>query len=152
MLPIVLHLQDVRAAAATCMPKTQQSRQLLVQSLLDESPTVRDAAAQQLTLHYPAIVDLSLSERCSVIRAASEASAPALNEMVATWVSSCGGVEELLEPHSPSSLQHPGPLAGVFEAAMADRDDADLQAVSKALVTVSYIEPYENEGTLCIMA
>lgn len=130
------------------MPNTAESCQPLVQSLVDESPTVREAAARQLTLHCPAIADLSLSQRCSVIQAATETPSPAFNDAIGTWFSSCGSIADLQWQDLPcaSHSNHAVPVS--VETAQACPNDGDLQAVAKALVLLAHIQPIENEGVL----
>lgn len=128
------------------MPSTAESCQLLVQSLMDESPKVRGAAAQQLILHFPSIADLSLSQRCSVIQAATETPCPALNDAIGSWFSSCGNIADLQWQDLPCTSQNSHGVPKSVEASQACPNDADLQAVAKAMVLLGHIGPVENEG------
>lgn len=142
---IVLNLQLVRAAAARALTKTSVSCQLLIDALLDEALKVREAAADQLVLLFPSIAELSLCQRCSVIRAA--ASTPALGAAIAKWHASVDA--QGVAPAPPSTTVpsgHDSRRLRLCELLDEHPDDADLQALAKALVLVSYVQPVQNEG------
>lgn len=135
-------MQLVRASAVRALPKLEESRQCLVKALLDEADTVRTAAAEQLGLLFPAVADLTISQRCAVIQAS--ASTPALSGTISQWFASIDAQSEAVYHGTTSPVQQE--LLGVCGIALDHPDDPDLQAVSKAIQLVSSVMPVQNEG------
>eukprot|EP00892_Ulva_mutabilis_P008616 jgi/Ulvmu1/6126/UM027_0104.1 len=134
----------VRAAAVRALGQTTRSGQLLIHALNDENVKVREAAAQQLLLLCPSVTDLSLSQRCAVVRAAQ--STYGLVEVVSSWHASVD-VHCELPPQASGSGDPPDDshTLKVVEMAREQLEDADLQVVARAVVLVSHMQPLHDD-------